>query len=75
MEKTVENKQLSRNDGNTMLHAVSIVPQLDRWIEDCEKQVEIFTKANLMTSAMSSQAMAQAYWNVKQLIEVNCMSP
>lgn len=72
MEQSIKNTDLTPQFWNTMLHTVSIISQLDKWIEDCEKQTEIFTKENLMTSAMSSQAMAQAYRNVRQLIEANC---
>lgn len=48
----------------------SIIKQLDRWIDDCEKQTETFQKENMEIAAMGSNAMAQAYWNVKQLIDV-----
>jgi hypothetical protein len=33
--------------------------------------VEIFSKHNLTISSASSNAMAQAYWNVKTMIEEN----
>jgi hypothetical protein len=56
-----------------MLQAVSLLPQLEKWIKDCEIQADIFLKADMPTSQISSQAMAQAYWNVKSLIEVNCL--
>ncbi len=46
-----------------------ILIQLDKWIEQCEVQNEIFDKNKLITAAISSQAMAQAYRNVKQLIQ------
>lgn len=48
-----------------------LIKQLDKWIDDCEKQSKIFEEYNFETSKISSEAMAQAYWNVKQLLEVN----
>ena len=48
-----------------------VIIQLDKWIEQCEEQAEIFRQNKMDTAEISSQAMAQAYWNVKQLIEVN----
>ena len=56
---------------NTLLQAVSLLPQLEKWIKDCEIQADIFLKSDMPTSQISSQAMAQAYSNVKSLIEVN----
>ena len=47
-----------------------ILKQLDQWIDDCEKQAAVFQEYKMNTSEISSQAMGQAYWNVKQLIEV-----
>lgn len=44
--------------------------QLDKWIDDSEKQYEMFG-TTLITAGIASQAMAQAYWNIKQFIEVN----
>ena len=49
----------------------TVIVQLDKWIEQCEEQAEIFRQNKMDTAEISSQAMAQAYWNVKQLIEVN----
>ena len=57
------------NDANRVLATVII--QLDKWIEQCEEQAEIFRQNKMDTAEISSQAMAQAYWNVKQLIDVN----
>ena len=57
------------NCANRVLATVN--NQLDKWIESCEEQAEIFRENNMATAEISSQAMAQAYWNVKQLIEVN----
>lgn len=44
--------------------------QLDKWIDDSERQYEMFG-TTLITAGIASQAMAQAYWNIKQFIEVN----
>lgn len=48
-----------------------IITQLDHWMKGCEEQVDAFDKVNMLTSKISSQAMSQAYWNVKQFIDVN----
>ena len=48
-----------------------ILLQIDKWIESSKQQAEVFTLLSMDTSATSSTAMAQAYWNVKQFIEVN----
>jgi hypothetical protein len=61
------------NNTKPLSQAVSLLPQLEKWIKDCEIQAEIFLKADMQTSQISSNAMAQAYWNVKSLIEVNCL--
>lgn len=49
----------------------AVIKQLDKWIDDSEKQAETFQKAGMDIAAMGSNAMAQAYWNVKQFIDVN----
>ena len=74
--KAQNNNSVQDQDGNSskpLLQAVSLLPQLEKWIKDCEIQADIFLKADMPTSQISSQAMAQAYWNVKSLIEVNCL--
>jgi len=74
--KVQNNNSVQDQDGNSskpLLQAVSLLPQLEKWIKDCEIQADIFLKADMPTSQISSQAMAQAYWNVKSLIEVNCL--
>jgi len=68
------NNSVKDQDGNSskpLLQAISLLPQLEKWIKDCEIQADIFLKAGMPTSQISSQAMAQAYCNVKSLIEVN----
>lgn len=74
--KAQNNVTVQDQDGNIskpLLQAVSLLPQLEKWISDCEIQAEIFRENKLVNSEISSQAMAQAYWNVKSLIEVNCL--
>lgn len=44
---------------------------INKWIEQSEENAEIFRKEGLTSAEITSVAMAQAYWNVKQLIEVN----
>lgn len=69
-----ENLSSENETSNGILGAVSkriLLAQLDKWIEQCEEQADIFRQNGMDNSEISSQAMAQAYWNVKQLIEVN----
>lgn len=51
-----------------------IKEQCQKWQEDSEKMVDIFSENQMQSSFISSQAMVQAYWNVIQLIEVNFFS-
>lgn len=51
-----------------------LLEQLNKWMEQCEQHAEVFRTAGLTSSEITSMAMAQAYWNVKQLIEVNTES-
>ena len=48
-----------------------LLNQLDKWIKDCENQAEIFRENKMDMAEISSQAMGQAYWNVKQFIDLN----
>jgi len=57
-------KQIKFNTNN-------VLNQLDNWIEQCEEQANVFRDNKMETAEISSQAMAQAYWNVKQFIQVN----
>ena len=45
-----------------------LLNQLDAWIEQCRVQAEVFTAMNMEVSAISSEAMGQAYKNVKTII-------
>lgn len=68
--KAMEAKSLEDcNYAKSVLQNVNT--QLDKWIEQCEKQAEIFGQNKMDSAEISSQAMAQAYWNVKQLIDTN----
>tara|TARA_R110000772_G_scaffold185490_2_gene296635 strand:+ start:518 stop:712 length:195 start_codon:yes stop_codon:yes gene_type:complete len=50
---------------------VDIINQLETWIETSEMTAKIFRKEGLDKEAKTFVDYAQAYWNVKQLIEVN----
>lgn len=67
-----QNIDLTINDEKPVLPAVSLLPHLNKWISDCEKQAEKFRNLNMPTSEISAQAMAYAYSIIKQFIEENC---
>lgn len=48
-----------------------VVKQLDKWIEDSEKTVEILNKNGIEILVANVAGQGQGYWNIKQLIEVN----
>jgi hypothetical protein len=56
--------------GNNVL-AVVLTEQLDKWIEECQSQADIFFKRNMIVSETSSLAMKIAYMNVKTFLENN----
>jgi len=66
-----ENLNTNENGNCPNRVLATVITQLDKWIEQCEEQAEIFRQNKMETAEISSQAMAQAYWNVKQLIDVN----
>lgn len=47
----------------------TIKKQLDEWIDSCEIQADLFFTHKMEVSEASSMAMAQAYKNVKQILE------
>ena len=49
----------------------TVIKQIDTWIESSEMTAETFRKAGLHKEAQTFVDYAQAYWNVKQFIEVN----
>jgi hypothetical protein len=53
------------------LQAIDLLPQLEKWIKDSETQSTIFLQSNMPTALITTNSMAQAYWNVKSLIEEN----
>ncbi len=48
-----------------------IIKQLNYWMEQSEKLSEEMSKQSMTEHASSFQFAAQAYWNVKQFVEVN----
>ena len=48
-----------------------ILNQLDAWMVQSEENAEVFRNAGMVSAEINSMALAQAYWNVKQFIEVN----
>lgn len=48
-----------------------LLEQINIWMVQSEENAEAFRAAGMVSAEISSMAMAQAYWNVKQLIEVN----
>jgi|GEM_PF-6679132 len=69
MSKENSNQKETSNKLYTLLPTV--IKQLDTWIESSEMTAETFKKAGLHKEAQTFTDYAQAYWNVKQLIEVN----
>ncbi len=57
-------------DANNVL-AVVLIEQLDKWIEDCQAQADVFFERGMTVSEISSLAMKVAYMNVKTLVENN----
>lgn len=63
-------KNTTTTDENNML-AVVLIEQLDKWIEDCQAQADIFFERGMTISETSSLAMKVAYMNVKTLVGNN----
>lgn len=66
LERTIDTVK-SKNNSFVDL----IIDQLDKWIESSELQAELFREKKMLVPEISSQAMAQAYWNIKTFIDVN----
>ena len=47
--------------------------QLERWIKDSKEMKILFEDKNMISSSLSSGAMAQAYQNVINFIEENLL--
>ncbi len=63
-----ENLNVSPHGSNTMLAAV-LIEQLDKWIEDCQAQADVFFERGMTISEASSLAMKVAYMNVRTWVE------
>ena len=68
MSTELENTDLTSNDAKPMLAEV-LNEQLDKWVDDCNKQSELFLEKGMVTSEISSDAMRVAYLNVKTFIK------
>lgn len=68
MENKTSINHENGNDANRLLAAV-LVEQLDKWIEDCQAQADVFFEKGMIISEASSLAMKVAYMNVKTLVE------
>jgi hypothetical protein len=69
-KKILQQAEKAAIDGNTLL-AVVLIQQLDKWIEDCQAQADVFFERGMTVSETSSLAMKVAYMNVKTLVENN----
>ena len=58
-------------ENTTEIILEQIIKQLDNWIEVSEKTSEKFRECNLNNMESITNAHSQAYWNIKQFIEVN----
>ena len=67
---TDSKKHDTPTDANNVL-AVVLIEQLDKWIEDCQAQADVFFERGMIVSETSSLAMKVAYMNVKTLVENN----
>jgi len=63
-------KNETPTDVNNVL-AVVLIEQLNKWIEDCQAQADVFFERGMTVSETSSLAMKVAYMNVKTLVENN----
>jgi len=68
--QTDSKKHETPTDANNVL-AVVLIEQLDKWIEDCQAQADVFFERGMTVSEASSLAMKVAYMNVKTLVENN----
>lgn len=58
-------------ENTTEIILEQIIKQLDNWIDTCEKNSEKYRECKLTSLELQSDAYSQAYWNIKQFIEVN----
>jgi len=68
--RTDSKKHETPTNTNNVLVGV-LIEQLDKWIEDCQVQADVFFERGMEVSETSSLAMKVAYMNVKTLVENN----
>ena len=68
--RVLSNEKENSTCANALL-AVVLIEQLDKWIEDCQAQADVFFERGMTISETSSLAMKVAYMNVKTLVENN----
>lgn len=70
METNISTNYEKGNDAKRLLAAV--LSKLDEMIQQSEESAKIFEQHHMVTSELTSVAMAQAYKNVKQWILNGC---
>lgn len=60
-------------DKETDVVLKQIIEQLNKWIETCERDNK-FQEMGLTLLDLQFKATAQAYWNVKEFIDVNYLN-
>jgi len=66
----MQTTQNDQTDANNLLATV-LIEQLDKWIDDCQKQADDLLERGMVISEKTSLAMKIAYMNVKSLVENN----
>tara|TARA_R110001632_G_scaffold232895_1_gene375079 strand:- start:945 stop:1166 length:222 start_codon:yes stop_codon:yes gene_type:complete len=70
MSKQLDSKnEENSNELYTLLP--NVIKQIDAWIQSSEEIAEGLRKEGMTKQAQTFTDYAQAYWNVKQYIEVN----
>jgi len=73
-KQLAEAKKANASENTLPISVVSerlLLDQLDKWVVASEKQAEAMRGAGMKEAAIGSEAMATAYWAVKQFVEVN----
>lgn len=65
-----DTEQVAPTDAKHLLAAV--LTKLDEMVEQSEESAKIFEHHNMVASQLTSEAMAQAYKNIKQWILNGC---
>ena len=68
---STENNNQESNSNELYTVLPTVIKQLDKWIESSEEIAKTLMKAGMSQQAQTHIDYAQAYWNVKQFIEVN----